>query len=98
MFKLAFGTAVLSTAVIAAQISPAESTSLAMLDSETSLYDFEPVDYQLVKGFSNKNTYTYTFMPGTTLSSNYFFDFATGYKLRTTVDKKDMGVTVAKAP
>jgi len=37
-------------------------------------------------------------MPGTTISGSYSFDMTTGYKLRTTVDKKDVGVTVVKAP
>jgi len=69
-----------------------------MLDSETSTHEFEPVNYQQIKGFSNKSTYTYTFMPGTTISGGYSFDMTTGYKLRTTVDKKDVGVTVVKAP
>jgi hypothetical protein len=69
MFRLAFSAAVLTSAVCATHTALADSDSLAILASEDSLFDFEPVELAegLVKGFKNKNTYTYTFMEGTSV-------------------------------
>lgn len=94
MIKFAFAAAVLSGAVTATQSSPDEFAEIATLESETSLFDFEPVDFQLVKGVSNKRTYTYVFTPGTTLSGSYFYDFIVRYSWGLGSDKKDIGAIV----
>jgi hypothetical protein len=80
MLKFSFCAALLASAVTAEQVSSIVSYDLDTVDSEANLYEFEPVDYQLVKGVSNKKAYTYKFTPTTTLTGSYFFDFIVKYQ------------------
>ena len=90
MLKLAFSAALLSSAVLGVQTSSIEKFDVDTLVTESSLYEFAPIDYQLVKGVSNKKSYTYTFSPGTTLTGSYNFDFAAKYQWSIKSDQKDI--------
>ena len=96
MLKLSFGAALLVSAVTAAHASSIGESDLDTFDSETNLYEFEPVDYQLVKGVSNKKAYTYKFTPTTTLTGSYNFDFVVKYQWTGTNKQNDVKDISAK--